>query len=320
MDQHIISEGFVRDALVAAGQGGPTRIGPVTASEYGAIWRDLAQRTGCEFFGMGTRPMPPGAFAMMAHAVLDAPDLGRALRRALRFMGMMLTDPQGRLLIANGQARILLEDARGPVGAFAARTYWLIILGLMCWLVGRRLPLSQVDLSCEAPLNRADYQQFFGAPVRFGQGATVLAFDARHLALPVIRDSAQLRGFLQQAPANLLVRYQHDQGLSARLRMMLRDADPVDWPDAAGIAHGFGISAATLRRRLASEGQSLAMIRDDIRFGLARGLLRGPHLPVDEIASRLGYAEPSAFHRAFLKWSGRTPDAFRRENGAGEGT
>jgi len=79
-----------------------------------------------------------------------------------------------------------------------------------------------------------------------------------------------------------------------------------------------GTTPATLRRRLRSEGQSFASVKDELRGALAQSLLRADTLSVAEIAIELGFTEPSAFHRAFRKWTGTSPGAFRRDVNAAQ--
>lgn len=285
---------------------------PVTAEQFGQLWLAMADEMQDEFFGLADRPMRPGSFALMGHAVLHAETLEQALQRALRFLRVVLDAPHGQLRVAKGKARIVLSDSGGPRSAFAYRTFWLILHGMACWLVGRRIPLQQVDFACASPDHRDDYRVFFGAPVRFDQAQSLLAFDAAYLKLPINRSEAALKQFLRGAPANLLVRYRHDVGLAARVRDTLRAATPADWPGFEALAVQLRLSPATLRRRLRAEGQSFAAIKDELRFAAAQQLLRESRLSVAELAQRLGYSEPSAFHRAFLKWSGQSPGAFRR--------
>ena len=324
MERRTISAGFVTDALASLRRQGidprpllaaagidPDLPGPVTNLQYGALWLAIAARTGDEFFGMGGRPMRPGSFALMCHAVIGADRLERALRRALRFLDVVLDDPRGELRLRDGQAEIVLSDAAGPRPAFAYRTYWLILLGVMCWLIGRRIPLSRVDFACPAPPDRQDYLQFFGAPVQFDQPRSRLGFSAAHLALPTIRAEPALKGFLRGAPANILLGYRHDQGLSGRIRARLRATPPEAWPDLPALARELGLSPATLRRRLRAEGQGFAAIRAELRHAAACRLLRETDDSIARIALRLGYAEPGAFHRAFLKRAGVTPARLR---------
>ncbi|WP_026155470.1 AraC family transcriptional regulator [Paracoccus sp. N5] len=324
MERRMISPGFVEDALgclyrrridpgpLLAAAGIHDRGQPVSNVQYGRLWLAIADAVGDEFFAEGARPMRPGSFKLLCQATVHAGTLENALRRALSFLAVLLDDPTGALAVQDGMAEIRLTDRAAPRRAFAYRTYWLILLGLMCWLIGRRIPLMRVDFACAAPEDRGDYLQFFGAPVHFDQPASRLRFAASYLALPIIRQEKALQGFLRGAPANILIRYRHDQGLTARIRARLQATPPADWPDFDRLAADLRLSPATLRRRLRAEGQGYGAIRAEIRLRAARQLLRDTPLSVAEIAHRLGYGEPSAFHRAFLKQAGIPPGAFRR--------
>lgn len=285
---------------------------PISIEEYGALWHAMAAASGDEMFGLGARPMRPGSFTLLCHAILHAGTLERALRRALRFFGVVLDQPQGVLVVQDGEARIELGASAGPRAAFVYRAFWLTLHGVICWLVGRRIPIRSVDFTCGPPDHSADYRQFFGAPVRFDQQIGRLCFDAAFLSLPTIRSERALRVFLRGAPANLLVRYRHDAGITAEIRDALRSTAPADWPDFDLLAQQMRIPPATLRRRLRSEGQSYQSLKDEIRRVRAERLLRDTALPVADIATELGYAEPSAFQRAFRKWTAQNPAAFRR--------
>lgn len=329
MERRMIAPGFVEDALAClAAQGieaAPLlrKVGlpavvadPITGAEFGALWLAMAEAARDEFFGLGARPMRPGSFALMCQAALHTGTLGHALRRALRFLNVVLDEPQGRLVVQGAEAEVVLSSSSSaPRSAFAYRTYWLILLGLACWLIGRRIPLRQVEFACPAPAHRVDYRLFFGAPVHFDRKASRLSFDAAYLALPVIRSERALKVFLRGAPANLLVRYRHDAGLAGRLRAELRAAPPGQWPGVEEVAARFGLSPATLRRHLKAEGQGFAALRDEVRAVAAQRLLRESDRPIATIAVELGYSEPGAFHRAFRKWTGLSPGAFRAAAG-----
>lgn len=324
MERHNIAPGFVDDALESIRLRGidvvplMAQIGlservtePVTNVEYGRLWWLIAETIDDEFFGLAARPMRPGSFNLLCHAVLHAGTLERALRRALQFLNVVLDDPRGELRIRDGMAHVILTDAGPPRPAFAYRAYWLILMGVACWLIGRRIPLRTLDFACPAPVHRQDYHKFFGAPVLFDQPVTRLVFSSSYLSLPIIRSDVALESFLREAPANILIRYRHDNDLSARVRAQLNALPIAEWPSFAELAAGLGMSVPTLRRRLRGEGQSFSTIKDELRFVAAERLLQENRLSVAEVAAELGYSEPSAFYRAFHKWMGQSPGRFR---------
>lgn len=324
--RRMIAPSFVEEALdCLRRQGRPTApvleaVGlpavidePVSVETYGALWLAIAADADDEFFGLGARPMRQGSFTLLCHCVLHAADLEQALRRALRFLAIVIEDPSGKLVIHDGLAEIILTDREGPRSAFAYRTFWILLHGIACWLVGRRIPLRLVDFRCDEPVQSADYRLFFGAPVRFSQSMSRLAFDQSLLKLPINRSEQALKQFLRDAPANILVRYRYDAGIAAEVRKRLRRTPPVEWAGFADLAVHLRLPTSTLRHRLQAEGQSYAGIKDDIRRDLAIALLSEGRESVGEIAARLGYSEPSAFHRAFRKWTSKSPAAYRRD-------
>lgn len=296
----------------------PVITGPIPAERYGAFWHAVARTMDDEFFGEGARPMRAGSFALLCQAILSTATLEHALRRALRFLRIVLDDPHGSLVVEEGLAQIVLKDAGGPRSAFAYRTFWIIVHGVNCWLIGRRLPIRWVDFRCSAPPAGTDYRLFFGAPVRFDQPETRLVFDAEFLNLPTIRDERALKEFLRHAPGNILVRYRHDMGLSAAIRKRLGGLAPQAWPGFEELAGRMRIPAPSLRRRLKLEGQTYREIKDDLRRALAMEALAEGHANVTQLAADLGFSEPSAFYRAFRKWTGKSPAVFRRSAGAAE--
>lgn len=328
-DRRMISPSFVEEALDCLRRAGrptapllaslglpPVVENPISAESYGALWLAVAAEVDDEFFGMGERPMRRGSFTLLCHCVLHAKTLDQALRRALRFLDVVLEDPSGELVIRDGLAEIVLADKGSARSAFAYRTYWILLHGITCWLVGRRIPIRRVDFRCAEPPEGADYRLFFGAPVQFSQPVSRLAFDRAVLKLPIARTEQALKQFLRGAPANILVRYRYDAGLAAAVRTRLRQQTPTAWAGFCDLAAQMHMSPSTLRHRLQAEGQRYAGIKDEIRRDRAIEMLQSSDAAVADIAAQLGYSEPSAFHRAFRKWTAKSPAAFRRQTAA----
>ncbi len=283
----------------------------VSPQQYGALWHVLAAELGDEFFGMDAHPMRPGSFAILCHAVLDCRDLRHALERALRFFSLVLDDVSGNLNVAGGRAVLTLVDRARPARLFAHGTLFVILHGLACWLVGRRLPILAASFCQIAPDHVAEYRLIFGESVRFEQRASSLVIDASHLALPLVRDRKAALEFLREAPANFLVKYRNQNGPTARVRGRLCRMPPAEWPDFEVLAASMHTTPSTLRRRLEQEGFTYQAIKDDLRRDLAVNYLCNSESSIEEVAHALGFAEHSAFHRAFRKWTGASPGEYR---------
>lgn len=285
----------------------------VPARAYAALWAALADAMDDEFFGMDRHPMRRGSYRLMCHAVLSCQTLGHALQRMLTFLRAVMDDLRGELQVQGDQARLILHDVAGPPNRMFAYATWLMLVhGLACWLVGRRLPLLQAHFRCAEPADVDDYRTRFCDAATFSAERTEVIFEARFLALKVIQSDATVGAFLREAPANLLVKYRNDASLSAQVRRRLRRLPPTDWPDLPALATSLRLSATTLQRKLRDEDLSYQQLKDELRRDLAVDLLSYTAQPSAEVATRLGFSEPSTFHRAFKKWTGLSPGAFRR--------
>ncbi|MEK1834418.1 MAG: helix-turn-helix transcriptional regulator, partial [Pseudomonas sp.] len=89
---------------------------------------------------------------------------------------------------------------------------------------------------------------------------------------------------------------------------------PDKWPERDDLALVLRMSNSTLQRRLQSEGTHYQNLKDDLRRDMAIDLLSRGDMTVTEVAAETGFQETSAFHRAFKKWTGVNPGAYRRHH------
>lgn len=286
----------------------------LSPSRFADIWLMMSRQMGDEFFGLGQRPMAPGSVTLMGHAVRGAKTFDVALRRALRFLQVVLGEPFGRVAVAEGRCTVTLHEKEPPRSAFAYRTFFLILHGMNCWLVSERIPLQSIRFPCQEPDARNDYGDFFGRPVAFGAQAASITFDAKYLRRPVLRSEAELKAFLRTTPEAFLRGYRPVQGLKAQILATCLTGEFAQWPSTDQIAETLGLSKSTLHRRLREEGQSIRAIKQERRRSQATYLLKSTDLSIATIAERVGYAEPSAFHRSFAKWFSITPGELRQKH------
>lgn len=284
----------------------------ISAATFGTMWRLMAQTFDDEFFGMDSHPMKAGSFTMLCNTVIHCGRLEHAIRRALRFLHPILDDIEGKLVKDGICTHIVIVERRELPRAFTAGTLLLIIHGLACWLVGRHIPLAGASFRGHEPAFADEWKVIFSPQIRFDQDQTSISFATTTLALPNIRNERTLKRFLRDAPSNFLVKYRNSDGVTASIRRHLKALSPLSWPGFDLLAKEMHTSTSSLRRRLEEEGQFYRSIKDDLRYDLALDHLSHSALTISEIAQELGFAEPSAFHRAFQKWAGANPDAYRR--------
>jgi AraC-like DNA-binding protein len=286
----------------------------VSAEHYGKLWRLVALTLDDEFFGQDSRRMKAGSFAMLCHSVLSCKSLGHALERSLRFYGLILDDISGTLEREAGEARIVLRERNTgkPHRTFGHEVLLMLLHGVACWLVRRRIPIQRAEFSYPEPAHSPEYQLMYCTDLSFDMPLTSIVFDASYLDLPIVQNGRTVKEFLRTAPENIVTKYKNGSSLSARLRRRLRESLPAEVPDFETLAAELNMTAATMRRRLHEEGASYQGIKDQLRRDLAIRYLSHSDRSVVDIALELGFSERSAFHRAFQKWTGASPGEFRR--------
>jgi YesN/AraC family two-component response regulator len=147
----------------------------------------------------------------------------------------------------------------------------------------------------------------------------VKPIEARRLAATVERVRrvrAQASG-IARAPEDSAARTRPGfESTSQRLRRLLEEELPDGTPTLRHLAHRLHMSPRTLHRRLGEEGTGFRRVLAQLRRELAARHLSEARLALGEIGFLLGFSEVSAFHRAFRRWTGWPPLAYRRAHAA----
>ncbi|MFD4295134.1 AraC family transcriptional regulator [Rhodococcus sp. NPDC058505] len=298
---------------------GAGRITPAQLTRFTqAAWR----LTDDELFGLGTAPVPRGTFRVVCLTLIHRPDLGAALDRladvirvlpGLSPLRLEATPTTTVLHVEIPQRDAALRPEIADAADQLLTDFVLMLLHrFAAWLVGRRVKLVAVRLPYPEPdrtLARS-YDAIFGVRVSFGADHAAIELDNAVLRAPIIQTEETLEEYLRESPNLLFSERDYDSSAATQVRKALERGAAGRAATAEDIAEMLSISAAHLRRLLRHEGTSLNQLREEVlRDAAISGLARGDS--VDDISTRLGFSEPSAFRRAFKRWTGSTPGAFR---------
>ncbi|WOK35452.1 AraC family transcriptional regulator ligand-binding domain-containing protein [Sphingomonas sp. C3-2] len=184
---------------------------------------------------------------------------------------------------------------------------------ILGWVIGEEVPLIDVTLAFPDMLDETGLQDLFSINPRCAQPKDSFSFAEHYLDWPIARKPSEIDGLFALFPFDLLPPDYGTETLSQRLVSAMRASLSMGEgiPEIQTMARMFGLTPATLRRRLAREGASLVALRTHCRRDLAMTMLAGTNLTVREIASRLQYADVATFRRAFLGWTKMAPSAWR---------
>jgi AraC-like DNA-binding protein len=178
---------------------------------------------------------------------------------------------------------------------------------------GRSDPL-EARFSYSAPAYADEYERILRLPIRFDAGEDGVLFPISMMDSVNPSADAALRQLLERYAADQLAKIPTSARFSHRIRACILSMLPLGGPTADTVAAQFSMSNRTLRRRLQEEATSYQEILDDVRADLARHYLTNEKRGIDEVAFLLGFSDPSAFSKAFRRWTGQTPADFVRSN------
>ena len=256
------------------------------------------------------------AHGYLGFAAMTAATARHALELASRFAPTRTTALSLRLHVEAGVASVVIEEHAdfGP-----ARDVVLFALAIGIWQIGIALTGQPLRGSADFAFPEPSYFERFAkiAPrTRFAQPSNQLVFDENVLDLPLtMADPAALRLAADQLTRalDLLGAGGH---IVTRVRALVskKEGGVRSLDETAAQLH---LSARTLKRRLAAEGAAYSELVEEEQREKALLLLRSAELSIDEIAWRVGYSDVANFSRAFRRWTGTTPAAYRRASVAG---
>lgn len=181
-------------------------------------------------------------------------------------------------------------------------------------LCGSKWNPTEVLLPRATPEDSGPYGAHFRAPVRFNQESATIVFPARDLGIQIAGADSMMRALLEERIRQM--KSSQDCDVSDQIRRLLRTRLTSTRCSAEDIAMLLAMHRRTLSRRLKGSGKGYREITNETRFEIARQLLHDTKVPLSQIAAALGYSEASAFTRAFRRWSGLTPTAWRADGRA----
>jgi AraC-like DNA-binding protein len=242
---------------------------------------------------------------VLSSILTNSPDVAALLEGLERFHPLMDRDE----IVLRRQSSSITVTLRAPGGGAAHpdtvdASFAMLTRGIR--RLAGTLP-SRVLLRRAAPLDPLPYRAAFGE-VAFAQPADVCTFATATLANPVTNADPAILALVRPY-AERRIAYQPLPWADQVSRVLA--ADPHTIPKLADVARSLTVSVRTLQLRLAEEGKQFTVLAEAVQRERALTLLAHIDLPITAIATRTGFATPSAFTRAVRRWTAMTPTRYR---------
>jgi len=174
----------------------------------------------------------------------------------------------------------------------------------------------RVNFAYAAPPYRAEYARVFAGAERFDQPYSSIVFDRSLMDATSLHKDDDVHRALRSIAEQRVLQLTQRVPYSVRVRDFLVQQAQSGRAEMATVARSLGLSVRSLRRRMDAEGKTFNEVANDAQAIVAKSLLRSTQRTIQEVAYELGFADTSSFHRAFKRWTGTTPLAYREDPGS----
>ena len=289
----------------------------VPAEQYNSLMRYCVEITGDEAFGLyAAEELQPQALHGLGLGWLASDTVYDGLQRLVRFAKIIASiaelelEETGDLIVLHMRRTLDLDDFE-----YAGRDYGIGVVSRMCQLsLGQFLAPFSIEMERPRPNEPERWDYMLSTRVTFESDNTNIVWSRADIDDRLVTGDPKLARVNDEQAADYLESF-INESFSREVMQKLLARLPDGPPEQKQIASDLFVSNRTLQRRLKDEGASFNDLLQDCRLQLAKKYLKQKNRSVVETSYLLGFSEPSAFSRAFKRWTGMSPAQFRDENG-----
>jgi AraC-like DNA-binding protein len=284
-----------------------------TFERFEALVRDALTRTGEQALGLivGERLLA-NTHGMVGYAALQSGTIRQAIDLFRRFARLRLAllhvdvEEDGEVVWVRLRASRPLGDVERPI----LEAVVLSVKNLLDAITRDPRSAARVAFPFPEPPYGAMAREILAATVGWSQPWCGVAVRRADLDQPLRQGDPAAFAEAAQLCQRALEQLDVADDWAGRVRRLLLERQH-GFPSLATVARRLHTTPRTLHRRLADAGVSFQDLLDTTRASLAGELLRTPNLTVEDVAFQLGYTEVANFRRAFRRWTGLSPAAWR---------
>ena len=296
--------------------------GFIPCSTFARLLEEAARATGDSCFGLhfGER-FNLKNIGPLTYVVLNSPTIAVADEHVARYLKLYNQAAKVFFTVDERHAYLqyVLQDLDIDVPRQENEYSMAIRLNTIRMMVGSQWAPLEVRFAHESPKQISEHLRIFGAPVLFGYSTNTFVVDRAFLERQIPAADERLYEIMTKYLERILEEMPQEHEVLASVRRAVAESMREGEPSLARVAKKMAMSPRTLQRQLKEQGIDFKELIDDTRRRFAQSYLRNRNNTLTEIAFLLGYSEASAFNRAFKRWTGSTPLAYRSMGGARTG-
>ena len=269
------------------------------------------------------RYVHPSDYGILGHLMMNCKTLGEALYIGSKYQHLMVTDGIiNKFWSEGGLIHYSTIAPTFPMEKFHSfsEMHLSSTLHMAAFLTNREYNKSSAVLPEEVWFchkqtgNLSTYENILKCTVRFNMPTNKISFSPRLLQLPIYSPNPQLFEVLldQIEPKNPAKT--PTPPFKQQVQNHILKNIPFDPPAIDDIAVTFSLTTRTFQRRLKNINTTYSDLCKQSHVKLAKNLLEATDQSLGEIAFLLGFSDNSTFHRAFKKWTGKTPKQYQKES------
>jgi AraC-like DNA-binding protein len=234
-----------------------------------------------------------------------------ALRRLSQYQALVSTQQPLQLLEQSDSVTVTKSTVQAEPAEHIIQSFlFAVLLTAVREISGFAGDIVSVSFTGKPMGSEAKYRKIFGPRVAFSAKSAAMVLPRAALEQPISTSNVDILTRNEPMLASL-VRSVRENSLPAAVKMAILDRLPDETltEEAAAAAHN--MSLRTFQRRLESEGTRFRVLLDQTRTQLAESLLADATNTLAEVGFYCGFSEQASFSRAFKRWTGKTPSAYR---------
>ncbi len=254
----------------------------------------------------------PGQYGVLGYAVMSSQTVQEAFERHERYEALVSNRAQSRYQLGNEECSLTWNTGVDEAACAIAEENVAAWVTFSRWITGQNLRPLSVHFRHSAPAYLTEYERIFQCPVLFEQPVVEVRFPTTYLHLPITQHDPLMQEIMDAHAERLLQQFNQTDSLIRDVRRLIIEGLAQATLTLESVSEALGMTPRTLQRRLRERDETFNSLLERTRKDLAMTYINQADVSLPELAYLLGYADQTAFQRAFKKWTGTTPGKYRK--------